>query len=119
MTDNGRLDWRRAPREGARERHCNFARPPPPPEVTGTGKTAAVKKAFRSNYYELSSALSGTAWFDGYNGEQVLLVDNFFGGIKYSDLLTILKHGKKKLDVKGSYTWAKRSPTSKHVCCTA
>ena len=75
---------------------------------TGTGKTAGVKKAFRGNYYELSLASSGTVWFDGYAGEEVLLVDGFDGSkLKYSELIGLLNHGKKRLNIKGSYTLAK------------
>jgi len=74
----------------------------------GTGKTAGVKEAFDGNYYELSLGSSGTVWFDGYKGEEVLLIDNFYGSkLKYSELVGLLNHGKKRLNIRRSYTWAK------------
>jgi len=77
---------------------------------TGTGKTAAIKEAFKGNCFELSLTKAGTIWFDGYKGEEVLLISDFRGGggrRRYHDLLGLMDSGKKKLDVRWSFTWAR------------
>lgn len=71
----------------------------------GTGKT---RKAVEENpdHYILDTDGDGKLWFDGYNGESTLILDDFYGGIKYSYLLRLLDGYKCRLDVKGSFTYA-------------
>lgn len=45
--------------------------------------------------------------FDGYDGEDVLIIDDFYGWIKYSELLTILDGHPYRCNIKGSFRFAK------------
>lgn len=45
-------------------------------------------------------------WFDGYDGQSVLIIDDFSGWIKYRFLLRLLDGYQVRLEVKGSHTWA-------------
>lgn len=71
----------------------------------GTGKTHA---AFGdgSDVYILENSNSNTIWWDGYNGESTLLIDDFYGWIRHNLLLRLLDKYPAKLDVKCSSTWA-------------
>lgn len=71
--------------------------------VTGTGKTRGV---FEENpkLYKLDSA--NNIWWDGYMGEEVLLIDDFYGWIKFGSLLNILDIYPLRLEVKGGFAYA-------------
>lgn len=72
----------------------------------GSGKTRYVYDNYNiEDIYSLPDS-DGTIWFDGYRGQSVLLIDDFYGGIKYSYLLKILDRYPLQLQVKGSFTWA-------------
>ena len=68
---------------------------------TGTGKTRLPygEGAFKWNP-------EGNEWWDGYDGEEVLLIDEFYGQIKPSRLLTILDGYQCRLPIKGGFTYA-------------
>lgn len=73
--------------------------------LTGTGKTSSVYDDYGfENVYKLDPA--GTLWFDGYEGQSVLLIDDFTGWIKYTTLLTLLDRYPYRCQVKSSYCWA-------------
>jgi len=77
---------------------------------TGTGKTAAIKEAFKGSCFEPILTSTGTFRFDGYKGEEVLLISDFRGGggrRRYHDLLGLMDSGKKMLSVRWSFTWAR------------
>lgn len=44
--------------------------------------------------------------FDGYNGEKTILLDDFYGGMKYSTLLRVLDGHQYRVNVKGGYRYA-------------
>ena len=44
--------------------------------------------------------------FDGYNGEPVLLLDDFRSSIVFNDLLRILDRYPLRVNIKGSHSWA-------------
>ena len=69
----------------------------------GTGKT---RKAYEMdpNLYVVSHS-STTTWFDGYDGEETLLLDDFYGGIKYGFMLQLLDGHRLKVQVKGGFTY--------------
>lgn len=72
---------------------------------TGTGKT---KRAMREeSVYKLNQNTNGTLWFDGYNGEETLLLDDFYGWIRYGELLTLLDGYPYRCQLKGGYCWAR------------
>lgn len=72
----------------------------------GSGKTRSVydKEGFE-DVYPLSYN-EGKVWFDGYCGQSVLLIDDFYGAIKYSYILNLLDIYPLRLEVKGGSTWA-------------
>lgn len=45
-----------------------------------------------------------TYWWDGYQGESVVLIDEFRGGIAYSQLLCLLDRYKTRVPYKGGFT---------------
>ncbi len=45
-------------------------------------------------------------WFDGYDGETEILLDDFYGWIKYSYLLRILDGHQVRIPKKGGHDWA-------------
>ena len=46
-------------------------------------------------------------WFDGYDGQETLILDDFYGGIKYSKLLRLLDGHQFRCPIKGSFTYAR------------
>ena len=72
---------------------------------TGTGKTKKVWEEAKDDLYVLPLSQNGTHWWDGYEGESNLLIDDFYGGIKYSHLLRILDGHPIMLPVKRSFTF--------------
>lgn len=72
----------------------------------GTGKTRKVYEDNEDLYSMEQSANGSDVWFDGYEGEKTLLIDDFYGWIRFSFILKMLDGYRLKLPVKGSYTWA-------------
>lgn len=76
---------------------------------TGSGKTyAAVNVISGGNYYKVETpAKSGDKlWFNGYEGQPYLIIDDFSGGVDFRHLLTLLDKYKLKVEIKGGHTWA-------------
>jgi len=68
----------------------------------GSGKT---KKAFSScdnPYFVVMPA----DWWDGYDGQDTIIFDDFYGQVKISDMLRYLDRYPLQLPVKGGFTWA-------------
>lgn len=72
----------------------------------GTGKTRRVYDTHGIDNVFTVVADNGACWFDGYEGQDVLLIDDFKGWIAYSMLLKLLDIYPLRLPVKGSYTYA-------------
>ncbi len=70
----------------------------------GSGKTKTAHWLF-PNLYSLDNGSSSTVWFDGYRNQDCLLLDDFYGWIKYSYLLRLLDGYRFNLPIKGSHTW--------------
>lgn len=70
----------------------------------GVGKTRRIysEESFGDIY---SPDMSKSTWYDGYNGQDVLVLDDFYGQIKYSDLLHVLDRYYLRLPVKGTFTF--------------
>lgn len=73
--------------------------------TAGAGKT---RKAYEldPNLFELADYTS-TIWFDGYDGQETLLLNDFNGGIKFTYLLRLLDGYKFCIPIKGGFTWKK------------
>lgn len=71
---------------------------------SGSGKT---RKAYEENPVMYALTFGGSqTWFDGYEGEQCLLIDEFYGQMPWNELLRILDRYPLRLAVKGGFTYA-------------
>ena len=69
---------------------------------TGTGKTRHVMEM--DNVYKIDPPYK---WWDGYSGEEILLIDDYKrGAIDRGQLLNLLDGYRLRLETKGSHTWA-------------
>jgi hypothetical protein len=66
--------------------------------ATGTGKS---KKAFADfpGAYRLDHPNCNTVWWDSYDGEDVVIIDEFYGWIPYNMLLSLLDRQEYRLSV--------------------
>ncbi len=71
----------------------------------GSGKTRMAVEN-NPNHYMLSVPQAGNLWWDGYEGEDVLIIDDFYGGIQYALLLRILDGYQLRIPIKGGFTYA-------------
>lgn len=70
----------------------------------GTGKT---RKATEENPGIFTVNCEDSFPFDGYNGEQAILIDDFEGTMKYHQLLRVLDGHQYRCNVKGGHRYAK------------
>ncbi len=70
---------------------------------TGTGKTRRATEGEDWFIMPCSERL----WMDGYNEEKTLIIDDFYGNIKYMRLLRMLDGHPLQLPVKGGFIWAR------------
>ena len=71
---------------------------------TGSGKTKEVyDRAAREDcgVFSLPQNDGGVPWFDGYNGEKILLIDDFYGWLKVSWLLKLMDRYPMEVQTKG------------------
>lgn len=71
---------------------------------TGTGKTRKAIEDAGSDYYILDQG--DKLWFDGYEGESTLIIDDYYGWIKYGKLLRLLDGYQFRCEIKGGFTYA-------------
>lgn len=70
----------------------------------GSGKTRFVY----DNHTDVYAKPDGD-WFDGYEGQEVVIFDDFYGGIKYNLLLRLLDRYPLKVPIKGGFVnWRPR-----------
>lgn len=70
---------------------------------TGTGKTRrAVARS--KEYFKIQG--DQLKWFDGYNGERTLVIDEYANDVKITKLLSLLDGYQLRLPVKGGFTYA-------------
>lgn len=69
---------------------------------TGSGKTRRACE--EEDYYMMPTG--DKIWFDGYEGEKTLIIDDFYGNIKYGLFLRILDGHILPLPIKGGFVWA-------------
>ncbi len=69
----------------------------------GVGKT---RKAYAEDpeLYRIPTLHSNILWFDGYSGERAVLFDDFYGQVRYSDMLELLDGYRLTLQTKGAFT---------------
>jgi len=69
----------------------------------GCGKTRSVYDK-EPDLFVLPEQQGSSMWFDGYQGQEAVLFDDFYGGIKYSTMLRLLDRYPLKVPIKGGYT---------------
>jgi len=57
---------------------------------SGVGKSRRAEYEAGPGYYDLSNSGGPTIWWDGYTGQAHVIIDEFYGWIKYHDMLRIL-----------------------------
>lgn len=71
----------------------------------GVGKTRSVYDRYGyKDVFKLDK--SERVWFDGYEGHDVLLMDDFYGWIYYGMILHILDGHPQRIEIKGGFTMA-------------
>lgn len=73
---------------------------------TGTGKSRKVyadAKEAGTEVFPLPQNDKGTVWWDSYNGEDTVLIDDFYGWIKLSYMLKLLDRYPMLIQVKGNF----------------
>ena len=74
----------------------------------GTGKTRMVYDNHDiDDIYVLAmgTGTNGSVWFDDYQGEKIILIDDFYGNMRYSFLLRLLDIYPIRVQTKGGYTY--------------
>lgn len=69
---------------------------------TRTGKTRKVMEM--GDVYKWTPC--EPMWFDGYAGEKILLIDEFYGQVKIANMLEMMEGHQMRLPIKGGFTWA-------------
>lgn len=68
----------------------------------GSGKSRQCRE-IDSNLYSVPEPINGTIWFDGYENEKTILLDDFYGWLKYHTLLQLTDGYPMQVPVKGSF----------------
>lgn len=55
--------------------------------------------------FQVETDDSGKLWFDGYDKEKILVIDDFYGNIKYDYILRLLDGHRQRLPVKGGFVY--------------
>nr|WAE42521.1 MAG: replication associated protein [Cressdnaviricota sp.] len=74
--------------------------------ATGTGKTRQAMEKF-PDLYRFRISESGGEWWDGYEGQDVVLIDDFASDIRLTSLLQTLDGYRLPLWIKGGQTMAR------------
>lgn len=69
----------------------------------GVGKSKIAWQA-DPKLYNVPEPINGSVWFDGYMGQKTILLDDFYGWIKYHTLLQWTHGHPLQLPVKGGFT---------------
>lgn len=72
---------------------------------TGTGKTHRAMHS-SSSVFRLPRYNKDKVWFDGYDGELVLVIDEFHGQIEFNYFKELIDKYKMQVEIKGSMKWA-------------
>jgi len=72
--------------------------------TTGTGKSRDAFARSTSRYtLPRPTGRNGPIWFDGYTGQEVVIIDDFYGWIKLSFLFQMADRYEMDVPIKGSY----------------
>lgn len=74
----------------------------------GTGKTLLPHSLYsEADIFTYHLIPGGHQWFDGYDGQPVLIIDDFTGWVPFRTLLMWLDRYPLRLEVKGGFTYAR------------
>lgn len=65
---------------------------------TGTGKSSYCHTLFPTAYWK-----SKSEWWDGYDGQEVVIIDEFYGWLPYDYMLRLLDRYPMSVEIKGSH----------------
>lgn len=68
----------------------------------GCGKSKEARR-IDPTLYNVPEPINGTVWFDGYTGQETILLDDFYGWLRYHTLLQITDGYPMKLPIKGGF----------------
>lgn len=71
----------------------------------GTGKTRRAVEQAKGDYHILTQGNGNNLWLDGYTNQKTLIIDDFYGWIKYGKFLTMLDGYKIPIEVKGGFVY--------------
>ena len=71
---------------------------------TETGKTRKAMEYSKEDTYKIQS--NQMKWWDGYEGEKTLVIDEYDNDVAITELLGILDGYQLRLPIKGSFTYA-------------
>lgn len=74
---------------------------------TGCSKTRELFKRFEPAPFKVHYGGQGKAWFDGYNGQNCILFDEFEGQVSLFNMLQYLDPYGQTVEIKGSFTPAR------------
>lgn len=80
----------------------------------GVGKSRRCREIC-NDIYNVPEPINGTVWFDNYDGEEAILLDDFYGWLKYHTLLQFTDRYPLQVPVKGGFVcrqWTKVFITS-------
>ncbi len=95
------VDYLTRPKSGPREVVLFYG-------ATGLGKTQTVHKAWENDDYWTMPLTNGTMWFDDYDGQERVLIDDFagkFSHVSLVNLLRLLHEYPERVPVKGGHVW--------------
>ena len=67
----------------------------------GSGKSRWIADEYPDAYWVTYGEFNGTTWFDGYVGQQTIVLDDFKGNMPYTRLLRLCDRYRQDLPVKG------------------
>lgn len=69
----------------------------------GSGKSRECRE-IDPDLYSVPEPINGSVWFDGYDGQESILLDDFYGWVKYHTLLQICDGYPMQMPIKGGFT---------------
>lgn len=83
----------------------------------GCGKTRLATTKYGSDYLMVGCGNSSNFWLNGYDGQKILILDDFFGWCRFSLLLRLLDRYPVSLETKGGHVSLRES--TKHIILTS
>lgn len=71
---------------------------------SGVGKTRKAAELAGNGAYWLERSNGDNSWWDGYDAQETVVIDEFYGWIRYGKLMRILDRYPVQVEIKGSMT---------------